>query len=450
MTPLTKKTILSVSALNSQCKKTLEINFPQIWVEGEISNFIHASSGHWYFTLKDSKAQIRCAMFRFKNSTTKFKPENGLQVILKAKLTLYEPRGDYQLICEHMELAGDGKLLREYELLKQKLSLAGLFDDDSKKTLPNYPQTIGIISSADGAAVHDILQVLKRRAPSLSVILYPSLVQGELAAQQLTQALSLAIEDKRCDVLIIGRGGGSLEDLQAFNDEQLAYDIYDCPIPIISAVGHEVDFTICDFVADMRAPTPSAAAEIVSPDEQQWSQWLDQIQAKLYQLICNKIKYKNNELAWLSKHLKHPSAKLETMRQRLDELAYRLEQSIQLKITQQQHHIELLKAKLHQFQPIQQLQLNQDKLHTLSQQLNFNMSNRLKYEQQKLANQAQKLDVLSPLAIMSRGYAVVTDAQTDRLIKTKDETLEEQLIKVHFAKDMVLAKIVNEKKKQAF
>ncbi|MFK5986486.1 MAG: exodeoxyribonuclease VII large subunit [Pseudomonadota bacterium] len=444
MNTLVEKNILSVSALNAQCKKTLETTFPQIWVEGEISNFINAGSGHWYFTLKDSRAQIRCAMFKFKNSKIKFKPENGMQVILRAKLTLYEPRGDYQLICEHIELAGDGKLLKEYERLKQKLSLEGLFDQQYKKALPEFPKTIGIISSADGAAVHDILQVLKRRAPTIEVILYPSLVQGTTAAIELIQSLSYAIQESSCDILIIGRGGGSLEDLQAFNNEQLARDISLCPIPIISAVGHEIDFTICDFVADIRAATPSVAAEIASPDEQQWFEWLEQIKGRLFQLINTQLKHKNNELAWLAKQLKHPSSKLDTIRQKLDELSYRQEQAIRLKITNKKHQLDLQIAKLQQYQPNQQLKLHRDKLEHLYQQLSFNMLSRLKQQQLKLNTSVQKLEVLSPLAIMSRGYAMVSDAHSNKLIKSKKETAIGSIIKVRFASDHIYAKVLRD------
>jgi len=445
MKAVVEKTILSVSELNSQCKKTLENNFPLIWVEGEISNYIRASSGHWYFTLKDKKSQIRCAMFKFKNSAIKFTPENGMLVTLQAKITLYEPRGDYQLICEFMELAGDGKLLREYEQLKQKLTQQGIFDQSYKKSLPDFPKTIGIISSADGAAVHDILQVLKRRSPSLKIVLYASQVQGSTAAIQLREALLLAIQQQQCDVLIIGRGGGSLEDLYAFNDEQLANDIFNCPIPTVSAVGHEVDFSICDFVADVRAPTPSAAAEIVSQDEQQWLQWLEQIQVRLFKLISNQIEHKKNELNWLKKQIKHPASKFETLKQRLDELNYRHNQAIKNLLSQHIHQLELQNYRLNQYHPELQLKQNKDKLQQLYQRLCQAINYYLKREHEKLHSTIQKLDVLSPLSIMSRGYALVSNDETNQLVKSKNDVLIGNIVKIRFSDDYLLTKVIGKK-----
>jgi len=445
MKAVVEKTILSVSELNSQCKKTLENNFPLIWVEGEISNYIRASSGHWYFTLKDKKSQIRCAMFKFKNSAIKFTPENGMLVTLQAKITLYEPRGDYQLICEFMELAGDGKLLREYEQLKQKLTQQGIFDQSHKKSLPEFPKTIGIISSADGAAVHDILQVLKRRSPSLKIILYASQVQGSTAAIQLREALLLAIQQQHCDVLIIGRGGGSLEDLYAFNDEQLANDIFNCPIPVVSAVGHEVDFSICDFVADVRAPTPSAAAEIVSQDEQQWLQWLAQTQIRLFKLISNHIEHKKNELNWLKKQIKHPASKFDTLKQRLDELNYRQNQAIKNLLSQHKYQLELQNYRLNQYHPELQLKQNKDKVQQLYQRLCQAINYYLKRDQEKLHSTMQKLDVLSPLSIMSRGYALVSNAETNQLVKSKNDVLIGDIVKIRFSDDYLLTKVIGKK-----
>jgi exodeoxyribonuclease VII large subunit len=437
-----EKKVLSVSQLNSQCKKTLEDNFPRVWVEGEISNYIRASSGHWYFTLKDSRSQIRCAMFKFKNSTIRFVPENGMQVTLRAKITLYEPRGDYQLICDYMELSGDGKLLREYELLKQKLNLQGLFDDAHKQPLPEFPKTIGIISSPDGAAVHDILHVLKRRSPSLNVILYPTQVQGNTASNQLRKALSLAQEEALCDVLIISRGGGSLEDLYAFNDEQLANDVYSCSIPIVSAVGHEIDFSICDFVADVRAATPSSAAEMVSQDEQKWLQWLDQLHLRFFQLIKQNIENKKNQLNWLDKQLKHPASKLETLRQKLDELTLRQNRAISSVLTKNKHKLELQITRFSQYQPENQLKQNQEKLQAIYHRLHENITHQLEYKQEKLNTNMQKLDILSPLSIMSRGYALVSNEENQKLVKSKSEVKTGEIVKIRFANDHLFAKVI--------
>ena len=256
--------VLSVSDLNLQARLLLEQSFSIIQVEGEISNFSSPSSGHWYFTLKDDRAQVRCALFRNRSRFLKYRPQNGDKVVLRAKVSLYEGRGEYQLIGEYLEASGSGDLQAAFEQLKQKLQLEGLFNPEHKRSLPRLPKHIGVITSPTGAAIQDILSVLKRRFPAIPVTLYPAAVQGDDAPQVLIQALDLANRSKICDLIIIGRGGGSAEDLSAFNDEALARAVFNSDIPIISAVGHEVDFSICDFTADARAPTPSAAAELIS------------------------------------------------------------------------------------------------------------------------------------------------------------------------------------------
>src|SRR5690554_5847445 len=261
--PHSSREILSVSHLNRRCRQLLETQLPMVWVEGEISNLAHPSSGHWYFTLKDDQAQVRCAMFKNRNQAVTFSPEQGQHVLLRARASLYEGRGDYQLIAEHMEEAGLGRLQREFEALKKKLASEGLFDPDNKRPLPTLPQHVAVITSPTGAAIRDILAVLQRRFPACKVTVVPAPVQGREAAGHLREALALALRANLFDAIIIGRCGGSLEDLWAFNDEALARAIAASPVPIISAVGHEIDFTIADFVADVRAATPSNAAEIV-------------------------------------------------------------------------------------------------------------------------------------------------------------------------------------------
>ena len=261
--PLLEKTIFSISELNNLVRFSLEEQFSKIWIEGEVSNLVTPASGHSYFSLKDSQAQLRCAFFSSYSRSLSFKLENGMHVIAYGKISLYEARGDYQFIVETMEEAGDGKLQRAFELLKQKLSKAGLFNPDRKRPLPTLPKQIGIITSPSGAAIQDVLKLLKERFPLMPVIIYPSLVQGSAASENMIKMLKIANERQECDILILTRGGGSLEDLWAFNDEALAYAIFESHIPVVSAVGHEIDFTIADFVADLRAPTPSAAAELV-------------------------------------------------------------------------------------------------------------------------------------------------------------------------------------------
>ncbi|MGL6027423.1 MAG: exodeoxyribonuclease VII large subunit, partial [Vibrio sp.] len=279
--PARNPSIYTVSRLNAEVRLLLENEMGIVWLIGEISNFSAPVSGHWYLTLKDSQAQVKCAMFKGNNRLVNFKPQNGQQVLVKARLSLYEPRGDYQIILESMQPEGDGRLQQQFEQLKMQLAAEGLFAQSRKQALPEHPRCVGIITSRTGAALHDILQVLKRRDPQLPVIIYPTLVQGEEAALQIAQAIGRANSRAECDVLIVGRGGGSLEDLWCFNHEIVARTIAASQIPIISAVGHEVDVTIADFVADMRAPTPSAAAELVSRDQRHKQQLLGQWPAKL-------------------------------------------------------------------------------------------------------------------------------------------------------------------------
>ena len=261
--------IFTVTQLNYSVRHLLEVELGQIWLTGEISNFSQPVSGHWYLTLKDENAQVRCAMFKMKNLRVNFRPQNGMQVLVRASVSLYEPRGDYQLIIESMQMAGDGLLQQQFEGLKMKLAAQGLFAQEHKKPIPKFVKRVGIITSPSGAALQDILHILNRRDPSLQVVIYPTLVQGKEATQDIIDTIRLANQRKECDVLIVGRGGGSLEDLWCFNEEMVAYAIYQSELPIISAVGHETDVTIADFVADLRAPTPSAAAELVSRDQQE-------------------------------------------------------------------------------------------------------------------------------------------------------------------------------------
>jgi len=312
--------IYSVSALNLESKALLYQHFGTIFVAGEISNLSRPTSGHLYFSLKDEKSQVRCALFRFQHQQTTFALENGQAVIVQAEVSLYEARGDFQLIITHVELAGEGKLRLAFEQLKKTLAEKGLFDDTYKKPLPALPKQIGIITSPSAAALHDILKVLKKRFAAIPVLIYPTLVQGEQAATQIAYAIQRANQHKTCDVLILARGGGSLEDLWPFNEEKVAYAIFESQIPIVTGIGHQTDFTIADFVADVRAPTPSAAAEYVVPDANEWQQQLLQQQNRLYQSIRSKIDKLTMHLSHLQKRLKHPAEKLRDYAQQLDTL----------------------------------------------------------------------------------------------------------------------------------
>ncbi len=435
-----KPPILSVSEFVRNVKNVLESNFPNVWVSGEISNLAMPRSGHWYFSLKDDQGQVRCAMFRQSNQRLNFRPKDGSQVLVKARVSLYEARGDFQLIVDSMEDAGVGLLQKAYEELKNKLQAQGLFDQAHKKQLPEIPRCVGIISSATGAALQDILNVLKRRFPSLTVIIYPAQVQGEQSLEQLIQALNDAQQQCHCDILIIGRGGGSIEDLWAFNNEQLAYAIYQCTIPIISSVGHEVDFTICDFVADVRAATPSAAAELITPDQQEWLKWLSAIENRLSQLIQQQIDTQQQQLQWLQKRLKHPDQALDEIAQRVDELAMRMEQSFTIKIQLRQEQLLTLSAQLQQHSPVHQLEQKKDHLNYLQKRLQKNLHTYLKQQQQKLASLARELDAFSPLTTLGRGYTIVKDEQNS-LIKSAHQLKVDQKLELFFAESQAMVTV---------
>jgi exodeoxyribonuclease VII large subunit len=300
--------IYSVSELNAAAKSVLENDLGRIWIEAEISNMSRPASGHWYFTLKDQKAQIRCAFFKGSNRLVNFTPEDGQLLLVRGRVSLYEPRGDYQLIVDQMEPAGIGDLQRAFEETRQRLLEAGLFDEAHKQPLPTIPKRIGLITSPSGAAIRDVLHVLRRRYPMVPVVLYPTSVQGASAATEIMQALGHAVNRNECDVLLMTRGGGSIEDLWPFNDEQLAKAIYDCPIPIISGVGHEIDFTIADFVADVRAPTPSAAAEMLVPDQLELRRLLQRHQRQLTQQMQDSLRTAAQQTDWYRTHINqfHP------------------------------------------------------------------------------------------------------------------------------------------------
>jgi len=411
-----QREIYSVSQLTGDVRHVLEQNFPLTWVEGEISNLASPASGHIYFSLKDPKAQVRCAMFKMRKRLLDFEPENGMQVLVRAKLGLYEARGDFQLIIEHMEEAGDGAMRREYEQLKRRLRSEGLFEAKHKLSLPQLPTQIGIITSPSGAAIHDMLTVLKRRFPSIPVLIYPVPVQGETAANHISKAIKLANTRKECDVLIIGRGGGSLEDLWAFNDEHLAHTIFSSKIPIVSAVGHEVDFSIADFVADVRAPTPSAAAELLSPDRNEWLQRLNSLNQRLISSIQNTLRQNSQRMDWLSQRVTSPQQRMERAEQRVNALKHRLF-SAQREQQQQYHNqLQVLQAAFLRHSPMQRIQRLQQQHSALQSQLQQGIQRTLQKYNEKLSLLANTLDAVSPLATLGRGYAIASRVDTGELI----------------------------------
>ena len=413
--------IYSVASLKREARMMLEHGLPGVAVEGEISNFARPASGHWYFTLKDSSAQIRCAMFRQSNRMVKPIPKEGDKVVIRGKLTLYEARGDYQLVANSLEPAGEGALRRAYEELRAKLEGEGLFADSNKQELPTWPSHIGVITSPSGAAIRDILNVLARRYPAAKVTIYPSSVQGEAAPLELLTALTSATTRQECDVLIIGRGGGSLEDLWAFNDESLARAIAACPLPIVSAVGHETDFTICDFVADLRAPTPSAAAELVSPQVDDWLAWLKQLPLQLNRNLQRQLQVQAQRLDQLDRRLaqQHPNRQLQPYRQQIQHLQQRLSQNIPHRLRANKGELAQLNLRLQKHSPAQrvtQIKQRQQLVSQRLQQLGKQLGNA---QQQRLTTLIAQLNLVSPLATLERGYAIATGADGTALTNAK-------------------------------
>lgn len=415
--------IYSVSRLNAEIRAVLEGSFPLLWVEGEISNLSTPRSGHSYFSLKDPHAQVRCALFRGKRRLLRFQPSDGDQVLMRARISLYEARGDFQLIVEHMELAGAGALQRAFEELKAKLDREGLFDSGRKKPLPAYPGRIGIVTSATGAAVRDILQVLQRRFPALPVLIYPVAVQGQDASREISQTLKLADQRQDCDLLILARGGGSLEDLAAFNDESLARTIATLKTPIISAVGHEIDFTIADFVADRRAPTPSAAAELATIDQQVILDSLRQQRNRLLRSMRQQVQQGKTLLTHLEQKLRllHPAGKLQQQQQRLDELASRLEQRFGSMLSNHERVLDKLYARLTQYSPLHRLQQMSARLHTSRQRLGYLSQNLLNKKHLRLSALARELNAISPLQTLGRGYSITKLAATGEILRSSGQ-----------------------------
>ncbi|AOT06782.1 exodeoxyribonuclease VII large subunit [Pseudoalteromonas luteoviolacea] len=404
--------VYTVSRLNREIRGLLEQGFASLELTGEISNFVAPASGHWYFSLKDEKAQVKAAMWRGNNRYCKYRPENGAQVQVKARVSVYEPRGDYQLIVEQMAPAGEGLLKQQFEALQMQLAAEGLFNSFHKKSLPQQINRIGVVTSATGAAIKDILSVLKRRAPQLEVTIYPTLVQGTGAGAQIAEKIALADKRNEVDILIVGRGGGSLEDLWCFNEEVVARAIFACNLPIISAVGHEIDTTISDYVADLRAPTPSAAAELVSPDSNELIGYVKDRKQRLTHALKRKLYDEQQHIARLQQRLslQHPQNQLMQQVQRVDELQQRLIRALQYQQQKQHHKVNVLEHALLKFHPEKRLNTAKAKLERLTSTLHNTMTQQNTNQKNQLAVLAARLDSVSPLAVLSRGYSITQKA----------------------------------------
>ncbi len=383
---LTPTKVITVSELNRMARNVLEQSFPLFWVSGEVSNFTRAASGHWYFSLKDAGAQVRCVMFKGRNSYVDFMPREGDKIEARCTVTLYEARGDFQLTVEFIQRAGLGTLFEAFEKLKNKLALEGLFDDANKLPIPKHPKQIGIVTSADAAALRDVLSTLKRRMPNIPVVIYPTPVQGKGAAELIANAINTANERAECDVLIICRGGGSIEDLWQFNEEVVARAVARCSIPTISGVGHETDFTICDFVADIRAATPTAAAELVTPSREALLNTLNQLKLHLVKNLQFMLNQRSQALDYLARRLISPSQQIDQQKLQLLQIGYRLQNAV---------------------------------------------NQQLKNKQQNLLRLSQNLQHLNPQAVLTRGYAFVQDTN-GAIVSNSDQLNENDKVKLTF------------------
>ncbi len=421
--------ILQVSELTKKVRFMLESELNTVWLCGEISNFIAAGSGHWYLTLKDQKSQVKCAMFKGSNHRVRMTPQNGQQVLVRAKVSLYEPRGDFQLIIELMEDAGEGMLRQQYEQLKQQLNAQGMFAAEHKKALPTKINTIGIVTSPTGAAVKDILSVLKRRNPTLSVIIYPSLVQGEQAKYELVDAINIANQRNECDLLIVGRGGGSLEDLWPFNEELVVKAIFNSTLPIISAVGHEIDTTLSDYVADFRAVTPSAAAEFVAKDINDMHEKIANLRDKISTCAAQMLSNTRMHCQQLTHRLNqtHPEQQLRLYQQRADELTLRLNNTLNSKVQLASAPVKQLHARLLHLNPRTAILNYQQHNQQLKHRASTAMNKLVQYKQAHFVNMIEQLHIVSPLATIARGYSVTRNQSGDIISRAKDVSLGEKI-----------------------
>lgn len=419
--------VLTVSQLNGRARLLLEDVFAQIWVEGEISNLARPASGHVYFTLKDKNAQVRCALFRQNALRVRQALRDGLAVKVRGKVSLFEGRGDYQLILDSLEPAGDGALRLAFEALKDKLAAEGLFDTDSKRTLPAHPRRIGIVSSPTGAVIRDIISVFRRRAPHVTLTLIPTAVQGREATPQIVRAIELA-DRGGFDALILARGGGSLEDLWCFNEESVARAVAACQTPIISAVGHETDVSIADFVADVRAPTPSAAAELLAPSSTDIRQRLESLRQRLLLRMRERLYREHSRLEGLSRRLRHPGERLQQQSQRIDDLERRLLHGIERRLGASQERLVRLDTRLGAQHPGRTLTLLRQRLEHLSGRMPRAMQESLNSRRQHLQGLAQTLNAVSPLATLSRGYSILLD-ERGQAVRCASQTLPGQRLK---------------------
>ena len=433
--------IVSVSEINKRAKSLLEENFPFVWIEGEVSNFFSAASGHWYFSLKDESSEIRCAMFSNKNLQISFEPKDGDHLVVNGTLSIFEGRGQYQLIVEHVELAGEGALLRAFEELKKKLHSEGLFDDSLKKELPPYPKKIAVVTSPDGAVIQDIINVLDRRSPFFNLVVVPTLVQGDKAAAQISIAINKASKLKNIGLIILARGGGSIEDLWAFNSEEVARTITKCSIPIISAIGHETDFTIADFVADLRAPTPSIAAEIVSQSYSELNETFDNYYDYLTVGFGSFLEYQRLRFENLINRIRHPGDKLREIGQKVDYLETNLVRNIYDHIYSLQNNFKLNEQAFTQNSPVHKIKEVKLHLQNTSKDLLNVFQAKTERKNNILGELVATLQAVSPLSVLARGYSIISTEPDGQILSSASQVKIGQKISAVLNEGKIKAKV---------
>lgn len=436
-----EKTILTVSRLTSLLRGVLEENFEHLWVQGEVSNLSSPSSGHCYFTIKDSGAQLRCVMFKSSLKNHKFRLADGMALIVRGRISVYDQRGEYQLLCEYMEPAGIGALQAAFLQLKEKLALEGLFGETHKSGMPSFPRTIGVVTSPTGAAVHDILNVLKRRFAALHVLLSPVRVQGEGAALEIAHAIDEMNRLAEVDVLIVGRGGGSLEDLWAFNEEVVARAVYRSKIPVISAVGHETDWSICDFVADLRAPTPSAAAELVIASAEELRTRVESLSARMYNSIENMLGGYNVRLQGLRRALHDPRTMLGHLAQRLDDLNGRLEMGLTVSASRYCERFSRVRDALWHNEPTVRINSLRQHVKLMSVKSERAITQKMEAVRHQLGDNTARLEVLSPLKTLARGYAIATRCSSGKVVTDAASLVVSEHIRLKFFSGEIVCRV---------
>ena len=443
--------IISVGELNKSAKYLLENNFSNVSVVGEISNLSRPSSGHIYFTLKDEDGAIRCAMFKNQNIKLNFSPENGDQCVLKGQVSIYAPRGDYQLIVKNIEPAGAGNLMQKFEALKNKLEIEGLFDPDKKLSIPSSPKHIGIVTSSSTAAFQDIISTVQRRSPSSQVSLSEAIVQGDNAHVSIINALNRIVlfneinPENKIDVVILSRGGGSIEDLWCFNNEDLAREIFSFPIPTISGVGHEIDFTVCDFVSDIRVPTPTASAELVTEFNFRLQDKFNEFKTDIYKNINRLFSDLNQKIEMNQSKLKSPLALLREKNQNLDNLDLRIQQQQEFILSKKRNHIEKIISKVNYNNPLAKLNLITNKINLLLENLKRSTKDKINNNHNTLDKLLKNIEILSPLAILDRGYAIVLNDK-GKAIKSSQEVSKGDLLNTRLSKGIISVEVKKNEK----